>query len=74
MTSPSWRKTILLNRSALLSAWPRHFPRHDFVTLRYMIPRDLKILIEEAWDAPSWKQAALDYHEEHRSRMRQRRW
>jgi hypothetical protein len=34
MTSASWRKCLLLNRSALLSAWPRHFPRHDFATLR----------------------------------------
>jgi hypothetical protein len=28
-----WRKTILLNRNALLTAWDCHFPYHDILTL-----------------------------------------
>jgi hypothetical protein len=54
-TSASWRKTVLLNRSALLSAWPRHFPRHDFATLR-LIRSPLE------WDEQAWARAARAYH------------
>ena len=56
----SWRKCLLLNRGALLSAWPRHFPRHDFVTLR---------LVQAAPIIPwpneeAWAESARRYHED----------
>ena len=54
-TSTSWRKTILLNRSALLTAWCRYFPQHDFATLRLIrSPLD--------WDDEAWARAARSYH------------
>ena len=57
MSSASWRKAILLNCSALLSAWPRHFPAHDFHTRRLSrSPLD--------WDEEAWARAARAYHEE----------
>jgi hypothetical protein len=34
-----------------------------------MIPDDLKIKINEAWDAPSWKKAALDFHAKRNGRV-----
>jgi hypothetical protein len=55
----NWRKAILLNRSALLAAWPRHFPQHDFVTLR-LVRSPL------AWDDDAWARAARSYHEDRR--------
>jgi hypothetical protein len=61
----SWRKIILLNRSALLSAWPWHFPRHDFGTLRLSLPPIVPWPNEEAW-----RQAARAYHEDRKRRMR----
>jgi hypothetical protein len=57
----SWRKAVLLNRSALLSAWPRHFPAHDFHTLR---PRSQPDGAESYWGGESWKRAARAYHED----------
>jgi hypothetical protein len=57
MTSASWRKAILLNRSALLSVWPQHFPRHDLMTLRLIrSPLD--------WDDEAWAESARRYHED----------
>jgi hypothetical protein len=53
----SWRKLVLLNRSALLSAWPQHFPNHSFADLRLIrSPLD--------WDEEAWARAARAYHEE----------
>jgi hypothetical protein len=64
-SSPAWRKCLLLNRSALLSAWPRHFPRHDLMTLRLIrSPLD--------WDEEAWARAARRYYEERKRNMR--RW
>jgi hypothetical protein len=57
----SWRKCLLLNRSALLSAWPRYFPRHSFYDL-HLISR------ASSWDDPGWARAARSYHEERRKR------
>jgi pyocin large subunit-like protein len=59
--SASWRKAILLNRSVLLSAWPRYFPRHSFSDLhliRSPNPAD------SYWDGEDWKRAARQYHQE----------
>jgi hypothetical protein len=61
-SNASWRKAILLNRTALLSAWPRHFPRHDFATLR----------LSRSWPDPiipwpneeAWAESARRYHED----------
>jgi Holliday junction resolvase len=69
MTSASWRKAILLNRSALLAAWPRHFPQHDFMSLR-LVQAPLT-RADSYWEGEDWKRAARAYHED---RMRQRRW
>jgi hypothetical protein len=53
----SWRKLVLLNRSALLSAWPRHFPNHSFADLRLIrSPLD--------WDEKAWADSARRYHED----------
>jgi hypothetical protein len=57
--SVSWRKVILLNRSALLSAWPRHFPQHSFYDLHLIAPIDRA---NSYWDGESWKRAAEAYH------------
>jgi hypothetical protein len=54
----SWRKAILLNRSALLSAWPRHFPHHNFSDLRLISPNPA----DSYWDGESWRRAARSYH------------
>ena len=60
--SVSWRKTILLNRSALLAAWGRHFPHHDFATLRPIrSPLD--------WDE-GWARAARSYHQDRKRGLR----
>ena len=55
------RKAILLNRSALISAWPRYFPRHDFGTLQ-LIP---------SWNEKAWAESARRYHEDRKRSMRQ---
>jgi hypothetical protein len=61
MSSPAWRKAILLNRSVLLSAWPRHFPKHDFVSLR-LLPACEPI---RPWpEEELWARAARAYHDE----------
>lgn len=60
--SATWRKIILLNRSVLLAAWGRHFPRHDFAALRLI----------RSWPDPiipwpndeAWAESARRYHEE----------
>jgi hypothetical protein len=57
----AWRKAILLNRSALLAAWPRHFPRHVFLDLRFRSPPSRA---DSYWEEESWKQAAAEYHED----------
>jgi hypothetical protein len=62
MTSASWRKAILLNRSALMTAWSRHFPRHDFATLR--LSRSPLDRAESYWKGEDWKRAARAYHED----------
>jgi hypothetical protein len=48
------RKAMLLNRSALLAAWPRHFPEHEFLTLRPL----------QSWPSPeeAWAESARAYH------------
>jgi hypothetical protein len=57
----SWRKLVLLNRSALLSAWPRHFPNHSFADLRLIrSPLD--------WDEKAWAESARRYHADRRER------
>jgi hypothetical protein len=65
MSSASWRKTILLNRSALLSAWPQHFPRHDLMTLRL-------IRLPLGWDEEAWARAARAYHEDRKRSAKSR--
>jgi hypothetical protein len=65
MSSASWRKAILLNRSVLLSAWGRYFPEHDFASLR-LIRSPL------AWDEEAWARAARAYHEDRREKERMR--
>jgi hypothetical protein len=59
----SWRKAILLNRSALLSAWPRHFPKHSFYDLHLLSPIDRA---SSYWTGESWKRAAQAYHADRR--------
>jgi hypothetical protein len=61
MTSPSWRKCLLLNRSVLLSAWPRHFPRHSFYDLHLISPLNRA---DSYWEGEDWKRAARRYHED----------
>jgi hypothetical protein len=60
-----WRKCLLLNRSALLSAWPRHFPQHDFVSPRMIRPPPSRA--DTYWEGESWKRAAAAYHEARRA-------
>jgi hypothetical protein len=43
----SWRKAVLLNRGVLLSVWSRHFPMHDFVSLRMTRPNSFERLCDE---------------------------
>jgi hypothetical protein len=62
MSSPAWRKCLLLNRSAMLSAWPRYFPQHSFCDLR-LIRAPLN-RADSYWDGEDWKRAARAYHEE----------
>jgi hypothetical protein len=58
----SWRKAILLNRSVVISAFGRAFPRHDFTTLR----------LSRSWPDPiipwaneeAWAESARRYHED----------
>jgi hypothetical protein len=61
-----WRKAILLNRSVLLAAWPRHFPRHDFATLR--LSRSPLDRADSYWEGEDWKRAARAYHAERKSK------
>jgi hypothetical protein len=58
-SSVSWRKAILLNRSALLSVWPRHFPQHSFYDLHLISPIDRA---NSYWDGDDWTRAARAYH------------
>jgi hypothetical protein len=60
--NPPARKAILLNRSALISAWPRYFPHHNFSDLRLISPNPA----DAYWDGDDWKRAALAYHQERR--------
>jgi hypothetical protein len=68
MTSASWRKAILLNRSALIAAWPQHFPQHDFHTLRLI--RSPLDRADSYWEGEDWKRAARAYHEDRKRNMR----
>jgi len=58
----AWRRALLLNRAALLRAWPHAFSRHDFVTLRLVQPVNVP---PRGWDE-SWSAAAREYHAERR--------
>jgi hypothetical protein len=62
-SSVSWRKFLLLNRAALLRAWPAHFPLYDFSTLRLISPTSL--VPPAGWDE-HWSASARKYHEERR--------
>jgi hypothetical protein len=65
MSSASWRKAILLNRSVVISAFCRAFPKHDFHTLRLSrSPLD--------WDEEAWARAAREYHRERKQTERMR--
>jgi hypothetical protein len=60
MSPPAWRKCLLLNRSALLSAWPRLFPQHDFMSLRLVQAEPII-----SWEnEEAWRRAAREYHRE----------
>jgi hypothetical protein len=65
INNPAARKAVLLNRSALLAAWPRYFPRHDFLDLRFRSPPSHA---DSYWEGESWKQAAAAYHAERKLR------
>jgi hypothetical protein len=64
MSSASWRKAILLNRSVVISAFGRAFPRHDFATLRLI--RSPLNRADSYWDGQDWKRAARAYHADRR--------
>jgi hypothetical protein len=64
----SWRKLVLLNRSALLSAWPRYFPQHSFSDLRLISSNPA----DSYWEGEDWKRAARAYHQERRQLERMR--
>jgi hypothetical protein len=68
MSSASWRKCLLLNRSAMLSAWPQHFPRHDFHTLH--LSRSPLNRADSYWEGESWRIAAQQYHADRKRNMR----
>ena len=59
----SWRKTLLLNRAALLRVWPIYFPAHDFHSLRLLSP--ISLVPPPGWDE-HWSASAREYHEERR--------
>jgi hypothetical protein len=63
----SWRKTILLNRSVVISAFGRAFPRHDFATLRLS-----RTTHGSHWDDEAWARAARAYHEDRKQKERMR--
>jgi hypothetical protein len=67
-TAISLRKTILLHRSALLSAWPRHFPKHDFMTLRLVQAAPIIPWANEA----AWAESARNYHRDRKQMKRMR--
>jgi hypothetical protein len=55
--SGSFRKSLLVHRQALMTAWPLAFPAHDFQTLRLIrSPLD--------WDEEAWAESARRYHED----------
>jgi hypothetical protein len=64
----SWRKNLLLNRIALLTAWSRCFPRHDMLNL-HLIGSST---IPAGWDAEAeaWRKAARDYHADRKASRR----
>jgi hypothetical protein len=64
------RKAILLNRSALLSAWPRYFPQHSFSDLRLIGSQAAPII---PWpNEEAWARAARAYHQDRRQLERMR--
>jgi hypothetical protein len=70
MTSASWRKAILLNRSVVISAFGRAFPRHDFMTLR--LSRSPLDRADSYWEGEDWKRAARRYHEDRKRSAKSR--
>jgi hypothetical protein len=60
-SAASWRKSILLNRSAVISAFGRAFPRHDFATLRLTQANGKHV---SHWDEAAWAESARRYHED----------
>jgi hypothetical protein len=61
-SAASWRKAILLNRSALLSTWSRYFPQHNFANLR--LSRSLPDPIIPWPNEEAWAESARRYHQE----------
>ena len=70
MSSASWRKTILLNRSVVISAFGRAFPRHEFATLR--LSRSPLNRADSYWEGEDWKRAARRYHEDRKCSAKSR--
>jgi hypothetical protein len=68
MTSAAWRKAILLNRSVVISAFGRAFPRHDFMSLRLV---QAAPIIPWPNDA-DWAASAKNYHRDRREKERMR--
>jgi hypothetical protein len=60
----SWRKTILLNRSVVISAFGRAFPRHDFMSLRLVQAEPIIPWPNEE----AWARAARAYHADRKSK------
>jgi hypothetical protein len=67
-SAASWRKSILLNRSVVISAFGRAFPHHNFSDLRLISSNPA----ESYWDGDDWKRAARSYAEDRKRNMR--RW
>jgi hypothetical protein len=66
--NPAARKAVLLQRSVLLSSWPRYFPQHNFSDLRWIKPPSDRA--ESYWEGESWKRAARSYHKARRANGR----
>ena len=69
INNPAARKAVLLHRSALLAAWPRYFPQHDFLDLRFRSPPSRA---DFYWQSESWARAARAYHAERRGKQHDR--
>jgi hypothetical protein len=64
----SWRKAILLNRSVVISAFGRAFPKHDFATLRLVQAEPIIPWANEE----AWAQSARNYHRDRKQMERGR--